>query len=248
MRSGGTRREGVRIGVSATTDSDDTRQPSNSPVSASAPTRGEMTHLRRHRIAGISEVRSDVVPPDHGGTSSRRQSEPRPASSASGTSRGRCLRTGRHRLPRRRERQSRRRPRPWGCVVVRQTGSRSTGVPSAGCATARPRSSSRFGGRSFTRWVITSESTTPGCANSDGDSAVSIRSSAMCGRLSRSPWVPAYWPTGPSERHVRRSSPAMAQDRVLLIAAIGAGISLLPDASSEPRCQYVVGLAALPLT
>ena len=29
------------------------------------------------------------------------------------------------------------------------TGSRSTGVPSARCATAIPRSSSRFGGRSF---------------------------------------------------------------------------------------------------
>ena len=92
-----------------------------------------------------------------------------------------------------------------------QTGSRSTGVASAGCATARPRSSSRFGGRSFTRWVIASESTTPGWASSDGKSAVSIRSSAMCGRLSRSPWwVPAYWPTGPSERYVRRSSPATA--------------------------------------
>ena len=82
-------------------------------------------------------------------------------------------------------------------LVLRQTGSRSTGLPAAGCATPRPRSSSRFGGRSFTRWVITSESTKPGRESSDGESAVSIRSSAMCGRLSRSPgWVPAYWPTG----------------------------------------------------
>ena len=75
-------------------------------------------------------------------------------------------------------------------LVLRQSGSRSTGLPSAGCATARGRPSSRFGGWSFTRWVITSESTTPGWASSDGKSAVSIRSSAMCGRLSRSPgWV-----------------------------------------------------------
>ena len=73
---------------------------------------------RRPRIADISEVRSDVVPRDHGGTSSRRQSQPRAASSASGTSRGRCLRTGRHRLPQRRERQSRRRPLPGGCACV----------------------------------------------------------------------------------------------------------------------------------
>ena len=89
-------------------------------------------------------------------------------------------------------------------LVVRQTGSRSTGLPSAGCATARPRSSSRFGGRSFTRWVITSESTTPRWASSDGNSAVSIplvsdvRTAQPITRV-------GYPPTGrrgPSERYV----------------------------------------------
>jgi len=66
-------------------------------------------------------------------------------------------------------------PPPAPCL----TGSRSTGVPSARCATAIPRSSSRFGGRSFTRWVITSGSATRGCANSVGESAGHIRKSAI---------------------------------------------------------------------
>ena len=35
--------------------------------------------------------------------------------------------------------------------------------------TSEPRSSSRFGGRSSTRWVITSESATRDCASSDGE-------------------------------------------------------------------------------
>ena len=55
-----------------------------------------------------------------------------------------------------------RRSTPAPCL----TGSRSTALPSARCATAIPRSPSRFGGRSFTRWVITSGSATRGCASS----------------------------------------------------------------------------------
>lgn len=125
-------------------------------------------------------------------------------------------------------------------LVVGQTGSRSTGLTCAGCATAKGRSSSRFGGRSFTRWVITSDAPTPGWASSDGKSAVSIPLVSDVRTAQPITLVgPRLLAHGPSERHVRRSSPAMAHDRVLLIAAIGAGISLLPDASSEPRCQYV---------
>jgi hypothetical protein len=133
--------------------------------------------------------------------------------------------------------------------VVRQIGSRSTGLPSAGCAIARGRSSSRFGGRSFTRWVITSESTKPGWASSDGKSAVSIRSSAMCGRLSRSPWwVPAYWPKG-AARTLRSTvqpgdgtAPCVADRRDRRRDLVAARRKFWP------RCQICVGLAALPLT
>ena len=46
----------------------------------------------------------------------------------------------------------------------------------ARCAAATPRSSSRFGGRSFTRWVITSGSAARGCASWVGESAGHIRS------------------------------------------------------------------------
>ena len=124
-------------------------------------------------------------------------------------------------------------------LVLRQSGSRSTGLPSAGCATARGRSSSRFGGWSFTRWVITSESTKPGWASSDGKSAVSIRSSAMCGRLSRSPeWVPAYWPTG-AVRTLRSTvqsgdgtGPCVADRR-------DRRRDLVAAQRSEPRCHDV---------
>ena len=181
-----------------------------------------------------------MVQPDPRGTCSRRQSEPRPASSASGKSRGLCLRTGRHRLPQRRERQSRRRPRPRGCACGRPDRITIYGTDMCGLCNSEREVVEQVRRTVIHEVGITSDAPTPGWASSDGKSAVSIPLVSDVRTAQPITLVgPRLLAHGPSERHVRRSSPAMAHDRVLLIAAIGAGISLMPDASSEPRCQYV---------